>query len=456
MYDPSGMRWSIHALCLAVLSTACADDSGAEGDADAASATGTSGTADGSGTSATDSTADTDDDGDTSDGGSMTGGATTDGRGTDGSGTDGPGTDGSDTEGPGTDGSDTEDTGGADTGGVCGGLLQCDGACVDSSLDPDNCGGCDNPCDAGEVCSNGRCGLQCSGGTTECGGLCVDTDLDPTHCGDCGRPCGADEVCSDGLCGLSCVGGTTECGGLCVDTDLDVAHCGDCDDPCTVGEVCSEGLCGLLCAGGTTECGGGCSDTTIDDAHCGECDNPCGLGDFCLASTCVRITTLSATNRGWWRDDGFHESDNNNTVTGELSGEDYNSYFSFDLSTVTGTVFEVTLVLEHVNSVGGNQDLSVWDVATDELPLEATGSDVGIWSDLETGNSYGSFFASPATMGTTISTALDAQAVADVQANLGGGFSVGVSCDNCVGTAAALFSFGDEVLVHRLLVTHEP
>ncbi|MBI4706146.1 MAG: hypothetical protein HY744_34050 [Deltaproteobacteria bacterium] len=36
-------------------------------------------------------------------------------------------------------------------------------------------------------------GLECRGGTTKCGGKCVDTLVDPANCGGCGNACGPQE-----------------------------------------------------------------------------------------------------------------------------------------------------------------------------------------------------------------------------------------------------------------------
>jgi hypothetical protein len=60
---------------------------------------------------------------------------------------------------------------------------RCDGLCVDSSTDSNNCGGCGNQCSSGEVCCNGVCcaAAQCCDGGVCCpagtgcvyGGCCV-------------------------------------------------------------------------------------------------------------------------------------------------------------------------------------------------------------------------------------------------------------------------------------------
>ncbi len=179
-----------------------------------------------------------------------------------------------------------------------GGTTQCDGLCVDINLDPDNCGSCNNVCASDEVCSVAQCALQCAGGTTNCGGLCIDTNLDPANCGSCDNACAEGEVCSAGQCALQCAGGTTECSGVCVDFNIDPANCGWCDNACGSGEVCSAALCALQCAGGTTNCGGICVDMTVDPAHCGSCTNVCGSGEVCSAGQCGLQCVGGTTNCG--------------------------------------------------------------------------------------------------------------------------------------------------------------
>ena len=54
---------------------------------------------------------------------------------------------------------------------------------------------------------------ECPAAQTQCGGSCTDTSLDPNNCGGCGTKCAAGEVCSGGTCSTTCGSGTTKCGG---------------------------------------------------------------------------------------------------------------------------------------------------------------------------------------------------------------------------------------------------
>lgn len=170
----------------------------------------------------------------------------------------------------------------------CGpGITLCGSSCVDTSLDPSHCGGCDEACAPGEVCSAGTCALACAGGTTDCGGSCVDLQTSWKHCGGCDEACALGEVCSEGQCALSCGGGTTQCGDVCADTQTDPKNCGACGEACAPGEVCAGGACAGLCDGGLIQCGNACVDTQTDPNNCGGCGNACEPGATCAKGSCA-------------------------------------------------------------------------------------------------------------------------------------------------------------------------
>jgi len=76
-------------------------------------------------------------------------------------------------------------------------LLLCNDQCVDTSLDPENCGDCNNICASG-VCIDGGC-LVCAAEESVCGRQCLNLANDPDNCGSCGNPCGSG-LCSNGVC----------------------------------------------------------------------------------------------------------------------------------------------------------------------------------------------------------------------------------------------------------------
>ncbi|MBL4689671.1 MAG: hypothetical protein JKY37_34100, partial [Nannocystaceae bacterium] len=80
--------------------------------------------------------------------------------------------------------------------------ILCGDSCVDTSADPQHCGGCETACEADEVCAAGSCAPDCEGETTACSGTCVDTESDPIHCGGCEADCGlaGTWTCAAGIC----------------------------------------------------------------------------------------------------------------------------------------------------------------------------------------------------------------------------------------------------------------
>ncbi|MEZ4233138.1 MAG: hypothetical protein R3B89_28415 [Polyangiaceae bacterium] len=99
------------------------------------------------------------------------------------------------------------------TSGTCGlacdsGSAACNGDCVDLQTDAENCGSCGNACPgAGSgnripgalaECSAGQCTLHCSKDRTLCNGACVQTSNDNQNCGACGTPCSG--TCVAGVC----------------------------------------------------------------------------------------------------------------------------------------------------------------------------------------------------------------------------------------------------------------
>jgi hypothetical protein len=131
----------------------------------------------------------------------------------------------------------------------------CDGDCVNTETDEENCG---------------RCGNECPGDTEHCcKGSCAETQTDPRNCGECGHLCPGAGICSGGqcMCGNDgdCNPGETCCSGTCVNTETDRNNCGAC------GAQCDK-----LCGRGT--CVGDCHT----DADCGPEDE----GEICINEVC--------------------------------------------------------------------------------------------------------------------------------------------------------------------------
>lgn len=359
-------------------------------------------------------------------------------------------------------GSDVTDAASA-TGLPCGNLMECAGSCVDTRFDPSHCGGCGVACDAAEVCSEGMCASGCPAGLDLCGSRCVDTLRDESHCGECGAACSQGELCSMGACALACGGGTIECAGRCVDTDVDPEHCGACGVVCDVDQVCSEGACALKCSGGTTPCGQLCVNTSSDPAHCGACNVACGVGQACASGSCGPVftqvqITVAAVYRGWWTAEGNHIALNNGAFTGR-SWIWCNAYFAFDLASVTGLVVGAKLRLEVEGYFGTDpfEPISVWDVTTSATFLEFGDASVATYTDLMSGSSYGGLSVLSSDAGQIKELSLNATALGDIQAGLGGMFSVGLHADDIATTTGPPegvdWSNPNLSMVHELVIT---
>ncbi len=64
------------------------------------------------------------------------------------------------------------------------GALCCNGRCIDTRLNLDSCGACNNRCMFGRIC---------------CEGVCEDPKINPNHCGSCNNHCKGN-ACVDGRC----------------------------------------------------------------------------------------------------------------------------------------------------------------------------------------------------------------------------------------------------------------
>jgi hypothetical protein len=329
---------------------------------------------------------------------------------------------------------------------------------------------CQDPndlCLQGSSCSNGLC----IGGTqNDCFFFPVPSDCHVATCSTtngmceavvgneglaCNDPndlCTVDKLCATGVC----QGGTAkDCSNLTMGCDLGVCDtmsgqcvtqavmngqgCDDLDF-CTSGEICTNGSCG----GGTVE-------------------TQCMTGDQCCPQGCTVNNDLDciipvarpAIHRGWWNATGSHSASNNNTYTGLSGSSEYNSYFIFDLSGISGTtVISAELHLEVENYYGNDpsETVSVWDVSTDWNTLENGTSNVGVFNDLMQGATYGNTVVLSSEVTTIKVITLNSQAMTDIVSALGGNFSVGVTLDTIVGTAqqSVRWSASNEARTHEL------
>ncbi len=133
----------------------------------------------------------------------------------------------------------------------------------DLQSDPENCGECFWQCHAEQVCDMGSCADSCQGGRTECDRACIDTSSDLLNCGGCGKVCelqNASQRCSGGQCLL------TSCDPGWVDANSDTSD--GCEYQCTPSaqgvEICGNEI-DDNCDGQVDE---GCEDDSEGGCSC--------------------------------------------------------------------------------------------------------------------------------------------------------------------------------------------
>jgi hypothetical protein len=100
---------------------------------------------------------------------------------------------------------------------------------------------------------------------SSCNGFCIPTSTDPNNCGGCGVKCAAASACSGGTCSSGCLPGLDPCAGSCVDRASDNRNCGSCGNVCPTGKGCVKGQCAdaVPVGAGPAACAGGGPPITI-------------------------------------------------------------------------------------------------------------------------------------------------------------------------------------------------
>src|SRR5579859_8045433 len=100
----------------------------------------------------------------------------------------------------------------------------CGEKCLNTSIDVNNCGGCNAACSGGTVCMGGKCGClpsgaPCAMSQTCCPNAgCANLMNDLRNCGKCGNVCMNGATCVNGACscgGMTCGGTDVCCNGTC-------------------------------------------------------------------------------------------------------------------------------------------------------------------------------------------------------------------------------------------------
>ncbi len=190
---------------------------------------------------------------------------------------------------------------------------------------------------------------------TRCDGMCVPTHADPDNCGACGNVCEGEQVCSAGVCSDGCAPGLAACDNACVDLANDSAHCGECGSACEAGKGCADGRCvdSVPLGPSPKKCDGGGPPIRVGDEPGDKC-----LGD--LAQTTFRWSLCSCTDLN---------------VSAKLSTDAYDSttgpYAPGEIGGGVGVDRDVTNWSEAV-TVGG----TLWVAGTDAYSSSGPASEV--------------------------------------------------------------------------------
>lgn len=174
-----------------------------------------------------------------------------------------------------------------------------------------------------------------------------------------------------------------------------------------------------------------------------------------MPSASAALVTLSTSdspfnsginNQGWWSDSIAQDPGNDNYLSGFSNQVTHRGFFTFDLTNISGVVNSATISIR----LGGqdSQDLietiGLFDVSTSASLLNTKGQvDITIFNDLGTGTLYGSTditIGSP--MSTILQITLNQSALTDINAQLGGFFSIGSSLTTLDQAQFGEFVFG--------------
>jgi hypothetical protein len=170
-----------------------------------------------------------------------------------------------------------------------------------------------------------------------------------------------------------------------------------------------------------------------------------------LAPAVARADVINAIDSGWYSEAGAHTAQNQNYLTGDLSGSGRRSFFVFDLTAVANEIVNASVQLYNPDnalpalrgyvSPDATETFRLYDVSTPVASLTASSAagpaGVAVFDDLGSGSVFGERVVSVADNGTTVSVALNADGLAALNAARGGLFALG-------GALTSLGAFGDE------------
>ena len=177
------------------------------------------------------------------------------------------------------------------------------------------------------------------------------------------------------------------------------------------------------------------------------------------------VVILDAVDKVYYLDSGFHNETVQRTLVGWDSPNKYNSFFVFDLSSLTEQIISVTLRLEAEGYFGlhTSETFTLFSVET-SVPTLTTGHSSGapgiaIFNDLESGDIYGSATVLPSNIGTLVDISLSNEALNNVNSSIGGMFAIGAHLNNIntdLPEHSVSFSSNSGIGINQVLLTTIP
>lgn len=143
---------------------------------------------------------------------------------------------------------------------------------------------------------------------------------------------------------------------------------------------------------------------------------------FLGLSSVEAASVINASDTGWYNEDGDHTASNPNYFTGNQSGKEYRNWFVFDLSGF-GEISQATLRAFMIPGGYGSSDATeTWllrEVSTDIGDLTGGTGGVSAFSDLGSGNPFGTVNVTASDAGNFVEVELNSQALSSLSAASG-------------------------------------
>lgn len=135
---------------------------------------------------------------------------------------------------------------------------------------------------------------------------------------------------------------------------------------------------------------------------------------------------VPVSSSGWWEGGrGFHLESNSNYFVSETDVGNYNNFFIFDLSDVSGSILSASLTLQTYEVSPNYLTYSLFDITSPLADVRADGYNLSIYNDLMSGVNYGSSTYSPADTYQVRSITLNDAGIGALNAARGGEFGIG-------------------------------